>query len=48
MKVVTLLIPSFHGPRYERLGAQPPFCVLNIYEEEKRLADYDSVLGNLE
>ena len=29
MKVVTILIPSFHGRRQECLGAQPPFCVLN-------------------
>ena len=24
-----ILIPSFHGLCYERLGPQPPFCVLN-------------------
>ena len=29
MKVVTILIPSFHGLRWERLGARPPFCVPN-------------------
>ena len=30
MKVVTILTPSFRGRRQERLGVQPPFCVLNM------------------
>ena len=28
MKVVTILIPSFHGLYKQLLGARPPFCVL--------------------
>ena len=29
MKVVTILIPSFDGLRWERLGARPPFWFPN-------------------
>ena len=35
MKVVTILISSFHGRRLERLGPQPSFCVLNTKKKER-------------
>ena len=35
MKVVTILIPSFHGRRLEHLGPQPSFCVLNTKKKER-------------
>ena len=42
IKVVKIqFIPSFHGLRYERLGARPRFCVLNT-KKKKKLADYYS------
>ena len=29
----SILISSFHGHRWERLGPQPPFCALNTKEK---------------
>ena len=44
MKVVTFLIPSFRGLRLERLGAWPPFCVLNT-KKKNGLQIYIMTLG---
>ena len=45
MKVVMILIPSFHARRQEHLGSQPLFCVLYM-KIKKRLADYESQKNN--
>ena len=36
----TILILSFHGLCYERLGPQPPFCVLNTSKNHLQIMSF--------